>query len=85
MTAENLEVEGPVVDEETGMRAYTVRSGRNQTDFGIVPVDEDGVTRWLVRPGAAIAFPSDPGFVLYTTPEEAYEAGLRASRSALGL
>ncbi|HZU13209.1 MAG TPA: hypothetical protein VFB58_10260 [Chloroflexota bacterium] len=85
MTAQNVEVSGPVIDDETGMRAYTVRAGGDEVEFGIVPIDEGGVTLWLVRPGASMAFPNDPGVEPYDTPEDAYEAGMRASRAALGV
>lgn len=77
-------VEGPLVDQETGMRSYVVRSESGQASFGVVPLEEGGTTRWIMRPGPDMARPTDPGFEPYWSEQEAYEAGIRASRISLG-
>jgi hypothetical protein len=80
---QGFQVEGPIVDAESGVREYTVRSGAWEGSFGVIPVlGGDGVTLWIMRYGRDRVVPEDPGFEPYETAEEAYEAGLRAARAA---
>lgn len=79
------EYDDPVVDSEMGSRHYTVRRLGREVTFAIHPVDgPDGESGWVMKLGAdRVISPGTPDFEPYDTPEEAYEAGLRAAREAL--
>lgn len=77
----DLHIIGPVLDNETGVRNYTVRRGEDEVEFGVIPYEtRDGITEWVMRVGSDRVVPGDFSFEPYLTPEEAYEAGMRASR-----
>lgn len=79
-----LRVIGPVLDNETGVRNYTVRRGEQEVEFGVIPHEtRDGITEWVMRVGSDRVVPGDYSFEPFTNPEEAYEAGMRASRLIL--
>lgn len=80
----NLHVIGPVLDNETGVRNYTVRRGEQEVEFGVIPREtRDGITEWVMRVGSDRVVPGDYSFEPYVSAEEAYEAGMRASRQIL--
>jgi hypothetical protein len=75
---------GPIIDTETGALVYTVRAGERETEFAVIPAEQDdGATRWIMRAGADRSFLEDSGFEPYETQEEAVDAGMRASMEAL--
>lgn len=80
----DLQVEGPIVDEETGVRNYTVSHGDRQMSFGIAPQPSaEGVAQWVMLPGSERVVGGEHGTEPYDDPEEAFMAGLRAAREAL--
>ena len=80
----DLRVIGPVLDNETGVQNYTVRLGDQAVEFGVIPREtRDGITEWVMRVGSDRVVPGDYSFEPYSNPEEAYEAGMRASRQIL--
>jgi hypothetical protein len=80
----DLHIIGPVLDNETGVRNYTIRRGNDVVEFGVIPHEtRDGITEWVMRVGSDRVVPGNYSFEPYTNPEEAYEAGMRASRLIL--
>jgi hypothetical protein len=79
-----IEVKGPVIDDETEARMYTARLEGRETTFSLIPVGSgDGDERWVMHVGTDVAVPTDPGFEAFDSPESAFDAGVRASKEQL--
>lgn len=82
--AVDIDVRGPIVDEETGVRSFTLTAGNKIVNFGVAPQpSEDGITRWVMRFGSDWVLPGDFSDEPYDSLEEAFDAGLRAGQEAL--
>lgn len=79
-----LRVVGPILDNETDVRNYTVRLGDREVEFGVIPEQtREGITGWTMRVGSDRVVPGNYSVEPYASPDEAYEAGMRASRLLL--
>lgn len=78
---DDLQVEGPVIDEETGVHSYLVRGPGGEVSFGVIPEPSpDGVTNWVMRLGSDQYVMGEFSFEPYESPQEAFAAGMRAVR-----
>jgi hypothetical protein len=80
-----MQVEGPVVDEETGSQSYTVQKDEGIVRFTVMPQTSSGDrTEWAVEiegvPGPGIVH-EEP----WLSPDEARDAALKAAGDMLVL
>ncbi|MDQ2743109.1 MAG: hypothetical protein M3Z66_12555 [Chloroflexota bacterium] len=75
---------GPILDSETGVRNYTIRLGDREVEFGVIPEPtREGISGWTMRVGSDRVVPGNFSTEPYASPEEAFEAGMRASKLLL--
>ncbi len=77
-----MTVQGPVVDEGTGARSYTVTEAGHTLHFSVVKTNQSGT--WAVN----LEGVPEPGIIHsepWTTPEMARDAALRAVRAMLDI
>jgi len=81
---DGITVRGPITDVEMGTQTYVVERGPMEVTFGVRPVEtEDGAGGWVMLLGGERVESGDHSIEPYDTAEEAYEAGMRASREIL--
>jgi hypothetical protein len=84
VTSDDIEVDGPFDDEETGARLYRATRENRVVEFSIFPVQSaDGQSGWTLRVGTDESLPGDTGFEPYESADDAVEAGKRAAHALL--
>jgi hypothetical protein len=79
-----LHVDGPVVDETTGVQTYTVMEDGHTVHFSLEEDRSNSVSTWKV----SLEGIPDPGIIhreAWTTPEMARDAALRAVHAMLDI
>lgn len=79
-----MSVQGPVVDEATGTRSYTVTEAGHTIHFSIEPEKTNGNSTWSVN----LEGVPEPGIIHqepWTTPDMARDAALRAVHAMLDI